>query len=328
MKKLISVIVPCYNEEDVIDLTYKVLKETLPGDKYEWEFIFVDDGSKDKTAERLKYISSCDSSVKIIIFSRNFGHQYAVTAGINASNGDAVVLIDADLQDPPAVIIDMLDKWEKGYDVIYGVRMERDGESYFKKITAKLFYRVINKLSDTNIPLDTGDFRIMDRKVVDVLKSMPEKDRFIRGMVSWVGFNQIPIYYARETRKAGVSKYPLFKMIRFALDGILSFSTLPLKASSYLGFITSLVSAASIIYALFLRLFTTNWVTGWTLLFIGVSFFCGILLICVGILGEYLGRIYGEIKKRPLFIIKETQGFQSKDQSCNVLLLSEGVLQD
>jgi len=307
--KLVTVIVPCYNEEEMIALTHKTLSEVLSPLPYKWEFIFVDDGSKDKTVPELEKIQATDPCTKIVIFSRNFGHQFAVSAGIEASNGDAVVLIDADLQDPPSVIKEMLIKWEEGYDVVYGVRKHREGETFFKKITAKMFYRIINKLSDIPIPMDTGDFRLMDRKVVNSLIQMPERDRFIRGMVSWVGYNQTPVYYDREKRTAGVSKYPLFKMLKFAVDGILSFSREPLKLAIYFGFFTSILSILGILYGLYVRIFTNNWVTGWTFLFIAILFFGGIQLICIGIIGEYVGRIYGESKRRPLYIVKQTKGF-------------------
>ncbi len=273
------------------------------------ELIFVDDGSNDRTRELLKSYAKEDSKIKLIGFARNFGHQIAVTAGIDAASGDAVVLIDADLQDPPEVVHEMIAKWREGYDVIYGTRTERPGESAFKLATARGFYRLLNHLSDVPIPLDTGDFRLMSRPVVDTLRSMPERDRFVRGMVSWVGFKQIALPYKRAERFAGQSKYPLRKMLRFATDGILSFSTKPLQMSVGLGMLCAALALAGILYALGLRFFTSNWVEGWTALMIAVLFLGGIQLICVGILGEYVGRIYHEVKNRPLYVVQERFGF-------------------
>lgn len=313
-KALISIVIPCYNEEEVINETLKRIEQFCAelNDKYDVELIFVNDGSKDNTLHILKEHSKINNKVKIIVFSRNFGHQIAVTAGIDASSGDAVVLIDADLQDPPEVIHQMLDRWEEGYDVVYGVRAFREGETAFKLATAKMFYRFLNKLSNVKIPLDTGDFRLMSRKVVDSLVSMPEKDRFVRGMVSWVGFNQIALPYKRAERFAGESKYPLRKMIKFALDGILSFSSKPLELSVYIGIFSAMFSIIGIFYAIILRLFTNVWVEGWTALMIAILFFGGMQLISIGIVGEYIGRIYNEIKKRPLYIVDEYIGFNNE----------------
>ena len=272
-------------------------------------FIFIDDGSKDLTPVLLQNFVNKENFVKAIFLSRNFGHQIAVTAGLDASKGDAVVIIDADLQDPPEVIHEMILEWEKGYDVVYGKRIDRKGESIFKKLTAKMFYRVLNMLSDVYIPLDTGDFRLISKNVVQNLKQMPEKDRFLRGMISWVGFRQTAIKYHRDKRFAGVSKYPLRKMLRFASDGILSFSTKPLQISIGLGMVSSFLSLLVIFYALFLRIFTNIWVEGWTALMIAVLFIGGIQLLCIGILGNYIGRIYDESKNRPLYLVRQYRGF-------------------
>ena len=311
-KNLLSIVIPCFNEEDVIEETISRLNILCSKvDGFDVELIFVDDGSKDKTKELIKKISTSNSQVKLISFARNFGHQIAVTAGIDAAKGDAVVLIDADLQDPPEVIHEMLAKWHEGYDVIYGTRMERPGESIFKIATARYFYRLLNRLSEVAIPLDTGDFRLMSRNVVESLKAMPENDRFVRGMVGWVGFKQIALPYKREKRFAGVSKYPLRKMLKFAIDGILSFSTKPLQLSITLGIICATLATIGICYALFLRLFTNIWVEGWTALMITVLFMGGVQLICVGILGEYVGRIYNQMKNRPLYIVSEYVGFDN-----------------
>jgi dolichol-phosphate mannosyltransferase len=309
-KSLLSIVIPCYNEEEVIEETTKRLIHVCSSLKnFDVELIFVDDGSHDTTRELLKRFSTEDNRIRIIGFARNFGHQIAVTAGIDAANGDAVVLIDADLQDPPELIHDMVSKWQQGYDVIYGTRTDRQGESSFKLATARSFYRLLNNLSDIPIPLDTGDFRLMSRPVVDTLRAMPERDRFVRGMVSWVGFKQTALPYKRAERFAGVTKYPLKKMVRFATDGILSFSTKPLQVSAGLGMISASVALIGIFYALFLRVFTDIWVEGWTALMIAVLFLGGVLLISVGILGEYVGRIYNEIKNRPLYVVQEYVGF-------------------
>jgi dolichol-phosphate mannosyltransferase len=294
---LLSVIVPCFNEEPVVREAHRSLLETLETNpEGGFELIYVDDGSRDGTLKILRELQQADHRVRVIALSRNFGHQIAVTAGLEHARGEAVAVIDADLQDPPEVILEMLDRWRQGVDVAYGVRSERAGETAFKLWTAKAFYRFINRLSDVAIPLDTGDFRLMDREVVNALLAMPERDRFVRGMVAWVGFRQEPVHYRRAACLAGETKYPLKKMLRFATDGILSFSLVPLR-----------LAVLGIVYALALRLFTDVWVTGWTLLFIGMLF--------LGVMGEYLGRIYGEVKRRPLYLAKERLGFQSANQS-------------
>jgi dolichol-phosphate mannosyltransferase len=308
---LLSVVVPCFNEELVLHETHRRLGGVLAGlDDLDYEIIYVDDGSRDRTPMLLQQLQVGDRHVRVVEFSRNFGHQIAVTAGVEHAAGDAVVLIDADLQDPPEVIAEMVARWREGYDVAYGVRTDRPGESAFKLATAKSFYRVINRMSETDIPLDTGDFRLMDRKVVDALQSMPERDRFVRGMVSWVGFRQIAVPYRREPRLLGESKYPLFKMVRFALDGITSFSVQPLRVATWLGFAVSAFALLGILYALGLRLFSSNWVTGWTAMMIAVLFLGGVQLLSLGIIGEYIGRIYGEAKRRPLYLVAERRGFR------------------
>jgi dolichol-phosphate mannosyltransferase len=307
---LLSIVTPCYNEEEVIDETIRRLK-TFCSElvNFNVELIFVDDGSRDRTRELLKCFATSDSRIKLIGFARNFGHQIAVTAGIDAANGDAVVLIDADLQDPPEIIHQMIAKWREGYDVVYGTRSERQGESAFKLATARGFYRLLNRLSDVTIPLDTGDFRLMSRNVVDTLRAMPERDRFVRGMVSWVGFKQTALPYKRAERFAGASKYPLRKMLRFAMDGILSFSTTPLQMSAMAGIICASFALLGIIYAVLLRLFSNSWVEGWTALIVAVLFIGGVQLIAIGVVGAYIGRIYNEIKNRPLYVVQEYLGF-------------------
>jgi len=305
MQKKISVVVPCYNESEVLhefnERLFLVLKDLQD---YLYEVIYVDDGSSDNTYRILKSFKDNSNCIEIISFSRNFGHQIAISAGIDRSKGDAVVVIDADLQDPPELIKEMTLIWLNGADVVYAVRNSRKGESKFKLLTAKFFYRILQKVADIEIPTDTGDFRLMDRKVVDVLCSMNERDRYIRGMVSWIGFVQKPIFYKRDIRFAGETKYPLKKMINFALDGLISFSTKPLQIATMFGIFIFILSILGILYSLFLRLTTENWVPGWTLMFIAVLFLGGIQLIFMGLIGEYVGRIYGESKKRPLYIKK------------------------
>lgn len=308
----VSIIIPCLNEEATLVETHGRLANVLSSISYGYEIIYINDGSKDNTSCILTEMSSSDPHVKVISFSRNFGHQTAVTAGIDHASGDAVVLIDADLQDPPELIPKMLELWRQGYDVVYGQREERAGETFFKRFTARLFYKCINRLSEIPIPLDTGDFRLMDRRVVDVLRNMPENDRFIRGMVSWVGFKQTPIRYKRQARVAGETKYPLTKMVRFALDGITSFSRIPLKVAGILGFLSCSLALVGIVYSLVVRLLTDNWEPGWTTLMLVVLFLGGAQLMCLGIIGEYVGRTFMEGKRRPLYVIRETLGFDEK----------------
>jgi dolichol-phosphate mannosyltransferase len=303
--------VPCYNEELNLDETLFRLESFVKSlTDFSVEVIFVDDGSVDSTLKILKNASQSSSLFKVVSFSRNFGHQLAVTAGVNASSGDAVVLMDADLQDPPEVIHQMIEKYREGYDVVYGTRTLRRGETFFKKITAKFFYKILNRLSDVPIPKDTGDFRLMSRRVVNILNEMPEKDRFIRGMVSWIGFQQISIKYVRQERFAGETKYPLKRMLSFALDGILSFSSKPLKIAINLGMFCAFLALIGIFYALGLKFFTDVWIVkGWTALMIAILFMGGVQLVCIGILGEYVGRTYIESKNRPLYVVKEKIGF-------------------
>lgn len=312
---MISVVVPCYNEEEVLPETNRRLVETLSTLGLAFEILYVDDGSADATAQILYSLRAQDDRIRVLQFSRNFGHQTAVSAGIDHARGDAVVLIDADLQDPPEVIQQMVSLWREGYHVVYGHRQERAGESAFKLQTAKLFYRLLNLISDVPIPLDTGDFRLMDRKVVAALSRMPERDRFLRGMVSWVGYRQTAVQYRRAARFAGTSKYPLWKMFRFAVDGLISFSLVPLRFASILGMSASALALLGIVYALIARLFTSYWVTGWTLLFIGVLFMGGIQMITLGILGEYVGRIYREGKRRPLYLTMEPSATDDEQPS-------------
>jgi len=308
--RLLSVIVPCYNEEGVITETVKRMKDFAADLKnFDVEFIFVDDGSRDQTRAMLKSFAASDGRIKIVGLARNFGHQIAVTAGIDAARGDVVVLIDADLQDPPEVIHQMIKKWEEGYDVVYGTRTERLGESIFKLLTARIFYRLLNKLSSVPIPLDTGDFRLMSRAVVDVLVAMPERDRFIRGMVSWVGFKQVALPYKRAQRFAGETNYSFQKMVTFAFDGILSFSTKPLELSLFLGMVVTGIFTLGFFGIIIQRIVSGSWTSIELIVLTAVGLLGGLQLLCLGILGQYVGRIYSEIKNRPLYIVQEYQGF-------------------
>jgi dolichol-phosphate mannosyltransferase len=307
---LLSVVVPCFDEANVITRSHRRLSSLLASlPDIAWEILYVDDGSNDGTLDSLREIQAADPQVRVLALSRNFGHQIAASAGLEAAVGDAVVLIDADLQDPPELIPDMLARWRDGVDVVYGERESRAGETRFKRWSAGLFYRLLNRLSKTPIPIDTGDFRLMDRRVVDAVLAMPERDRFLRGMVAWAGFRQEPIRYRREARTAGESKYPLRRMLRFAADGLLSFSLVPLRLAVYMGLLASALALIGIAYALALRLFTDIWVPGWTLLFIAVLFLGGVQLLSLGVIGEYLGRVYWEVKRRPLYLVKERLGF-------------------
>lgn len=304
-KKKVSLVIPMYYEEEVASKCYEKVKEILNElEKYDYEIIFVNDGSKDRTLEILEEIARKDEKVKVISFSRNFGHQAAVTAGLKEVTGDAIVIIDADLQDPPELIPDMLKYWEEGNEVIYGKRKTRKGESAFKLLTAKMFYKTLNSLSDVEIPKDTGDFRLVDRKVVDVINSMPEHNKFLRGLWGWIGFKQIPYEYERQERFAGKTKYPLKKMLKLASDGIISFSTKPLKLVGALGIVSILISIAILIYALISFIFKLNNLSaGWTSIMVAVTFFAGVQLLSIWIMSEYIGRIYDETKQRPQYII-------------------------
>ncbi len=298
-----SVIVPMYNEEEVIEHTYRRLSEVMSAADGRYELIFVNDGSKDKTIEVISKIRDEDDHVRLIDFSRNFGHQIAITAGMDYARGDAIIVIDADLQDPPEIILQMIAKWKEGYEVVYGKRLKRKGETLFKKWTAALFYRMLRSMTNVDIPVDTGDFRLIDRKVCDVLRSLKEKNRFVRGLISWIGFKQTSVEYVREERFAGETKYPLKKMISFALDGITSFSYKPLKIATYAGFTISLGAFIYLLYVLWKRLFS-NTEAGWASTLAIILIFNGIILMLLGVIGEYIGRIYDESKNRPLYIIR------------------------
>jgi len=308
MSILCSVVVPMYNEEEVIPVTYQRLTDVMEKANVNYEIIFVNDGSRDKTAELLNEICDNDKRVKLLDFSRNFGHQIAITAGMDYSCGQCIVVIDGDLQDPPELIPAMIEKWKDGYDVVYGKRISRQGESIFKKLTAAIYYRLLRSMTDVSIPVDTGDFRLIDRKVCDALKEVKERNRYVRGLISWLGFKQTSIEFERQERFAGETKYPLRKMLKLAFDGITTFSYKPLKLASYIGTIISLGSFAYLIFVIVQRLFFPETVQpGWASTLAVSLFFNGITLLMLGIMGEYVGRIYDEVKGRPLYIIKETK---------------------
>jgi len=306
MTKIIySVVAPIYNEIEIIDEFCKRITDVMYATGETWELVLVDDGSTDGSTERIRELASASEQIRGVIFARNFGHQIAVTAGLDFSRGDAVTIIDADLQDPPEVILDLIEKWKEGYQVVYAVRSEREGESWFKKFTASLFYRVIFRITDVKIPLDTGDFRLLDRKVVDVMNSMRERHRFLRGMSSWIGYKQIGVEYKRAARFAGETKYPFKKMLKLALNAITGFSYFPLQVASYFGFASAGLAIIAIPVVAILRMTGTQFFGGQATTLIAVLFLGGVQLISLGILGEYIGRLYDEAKGRPLYIVSE-----------------------
>jgi dolichol-phosphate mannosyltransferase len=307
MKPTYSIVVPVFNEAENLSELYRRLAGVMRSLKEPWEIIFVNDGSTDETSDRLKEIKEKDDHIRVAEFVRNFGHQIAVTAGMDIAEGGAVIIIDADLQDPPEVIPDLIARWKQGYEVVYAIRSEREGETWLKEFTAKLFYRLIYRITDVKIPLDTGDFRLLDEKVVAVLRTMRERHRFLRGMAAWVGFRQIGVPYRRHARFAGKTKYPLGKMIRLALNAVTSFSYFPLQMATYLGFFCAGIAAIAIPIVVVLRLTGSGAFFGQATTLISVLFLGGVQLICVGILGEYIGRVYDEVKGRPLYIMREEE---------------------
>jgi dolichol-phosphate mannosyltransferase len=301
---LLTIIVPVYNEQDNIEPLIRRLLPILKN--YQYELIFVDDGSKDKTPQIIKKQAQKNQNIKLISFYRNFGHQMALSAGYETAKGDCVVTIDADLQDPPEIIPQMINKWRKGVKIVYAKRKEREGENFFKKFTASFFYRLINFLSDISIPQEVGDFRLLDKEVVEFLKNLQEKPSFLRGLVSWGGFSTEFVYFKREKRFAGETHYGFFKMLNFALEGITSFSIKPLRIATYFGFLSGMLGFIGIIYKLIERIiYPQQFTVGWAGLFTAIMFLGGIQLITIGIIGEYIGKIYQEIQKRPKFLIKE-----------------------
>jgi polyisoprenyl-phosphate glycosyltransferase len=308
----ISVVVPLYNEEGNVAPLFQRVTAALaqiPGNP-SCEFVIVNDGSTDGTADRVREQMRLRQNVVLVNLSRNFGHQLASTAGIETAQGDAVILMDGDLQDPPELVVPFVEKWREGYDVVYAIRRTRKGESAFKLFTAKLFYRIVRRLTKTDIPVDTGDFRLMSRRVVEALRRSTERHRYLRGLVSWVGFRQIGIPYDRDARSWGTTKFPLGKMLRFAIDGITSFSDVPLRLASYLGFCASLVAFVYALYVIVSKIFSIHplaYTPGWASTIVAVLFLGGVQLIGIGILGEYIGRIYDEVKGRPIYIVSDIE---------------------
>jgi len=302
----LSIIIPVYNEEQNIPVLVNRLRQVVSSLNLKTEMIFVNDGSRDRTIDKVKELASQDSSIKYIDFSRNFGHQVAVSAGLDHCLGEYVVIIDADLQDPPELIHDMFAKMKQGYEVVYARRRSRAGESFMKKYTARMFYRILSSITSIDIPLDTGDFRMVHRKIVDVLKHMPEQQKFLRGQISWAGFHQTFIEYDRDERHAGETGYTYKKMMRFAMDGITSFSNLPLKFATALGFVVSFISFLFALWALYSRFISKSYVPGWTSLMLVVLFIGGVQLVCIGIIGEYISRLSANVRNRPLYIINDS----------------------
>lgn len=300
-----SIVAPIFNELENIPELYRRVREVMTAAGETWELLLVDDGSTDGSTARIRELAAQDEHIRPVIFARNFGHQIAITAGWDYSRGDAVIIIDADLQDPPEVIPDLIAKWREGFEVVYAIRAEREGETWFKKTTASLFYRIVHRITDVKIPVDTGDFRLMDRQVVDVLKTMREKYRFPRGMSAWVGFSQVGVPYKRAVRFAGQTKYPFNKMLKLALNAITGFSYFPLQLATYFGFGSASLAIIAIPVVIIMRLIGHGAFTGQATTLIAVLFLGGVQLISLGVLGEYLGRIYDEVKGRPLYIVRE-----------------------
>lgn len=306
MNPALSVIIPIYNEEQNIPVLYERMKHVMENLGLTYELLFINDGSRDRSMQLIRDLAKKDDAVHFINFSRNFGHQIAVTAGLDACKGEQVVIIDADLQDPPELIAEMRAKMEEGYEVVYARRNKRKGENFMKRWTAKMFYRTLAKITSIEIPLDTGDFRIMDRKIVDVLKKMPEQQKFLRGQISWAGFRQTYITYDRDQRNAGETGYTYKKMMRFALDGITSFSNWPLKVATISGFVVSGITFLIALYALYSRFVTKDYVPGWTSLILAVLFIGGVQLITIGIIGEYISRLSANVRNRPLYVVADS----------------------
>ncbi len=301
----LSIILPVFNEEETLPELDRRLQGLLGEIGESWEVVFVNDGSRDKSLPMLKEMCAREPRYRLLSFARNFGHQAAITAGVDRAEGEAVVIMDADLQDPPEIVRDMIAKWREGFDVVYGVRKKREGETWFKLLTASIFYRLLRSMIRIEIPLDAGDFRLMSRPVVHALRALRETHRFVRGMVAWVGFRQTAVYYERPARFAGETKYPLRKMLRFAIDGITSFSTVPLRIATWLGVGAGGVGIAAAGWAVWTRLYNGETVPGWTTIMIAVSLGSSAQLLMTGILGEYIGRIYEEVKRRPLYVVAE-----------------------
>jgi len=305
-----SLVIPAHNEEGVIDELAAQLRELMDRLDGDAEVILVDDGSRDRTWELMVKQANLDERFKLVKLSRNFGHQIALTAGVDLSTGDAVIVLDADLQDPPEVVLELAARWREGYDIVYAVREERDGETRFKRATAAWFYRAFNRISEVKVPLDVGDFRLVDRRALDVLDRMRESNRFVRGMFSWIGLDQTGVVYHRHERYAGETKYPLRRMLRFAATGVISFSSAPLRAALNLGFIVSALSFALGLWSIFVKVTGFYNVPGWTSIVVITSFLGGIQLIVLGVIGEYIGDIHAEVKRRPLYVVSQVENFE------------------
>jgi len=307
MSPVLSVVVPVFNEEGNLPELHRRLAAVLPAVVDSWEIVFVDDGSRDRSWELIRGLAAADPHVRGVRFSRNFGHQMAFAAGLDHARGDAVVIMDADLQDPPELIPELVARWREGHEVVYAVRTRREGETLFKKLTASVFYRLLRRITQVEIPVDTGDFRLMGRRALEAFRRLPERHRFTRGLVAWVGFSQVGVPYARAARKAGETNYPLRKMLRFAVDAITSFSHVPLQLATWLGFLTSLFAFAYIVVVVVLKFVGISW-PGYTSLMAAILFLGGVQLVMIGLLGEYLGRVYDEVKGRPLYLVQDTVG--------------------
>ena len=321
---LISVIAPVFNEVEIVDRFYTrttAAMRSVPGVDY--EIVLVDDGSSDGSWERMAELAADDPRLVLVRLARNFGHQIAITAGVDVACGDAVVVIDADLQDPPEVIGRMVDQWREGYDVVYGVRSERKGETRAKLWTASLFYRILRRFTNIDIPVDVGDFRLLSRRAADQLRQLREKDRFVRGLVSWMGFKQVGVEYERDERVAGETKYPLGKMLKFAADGITSFSTVPLKLASWMGYVASAFAFLYMI-SVFVQKMMGHTVEGWATIMVAMLFVGGVQLICLGIMGEYIGRIFNEVKPRPVYVLQEVTNGADRRGSVESVVAGSG----
>ncbi|NUQ79148.1 MAG: glycosyltransferase family 2 protein [Polyangiaceae bacterium] len=313
----LSLVLPIFNEEEIIpelDRRLRAFLQDLPDIGDDWEIVFIDDGSKDKSLSMLEALSAAEPRYKILALSRNFGHQLAITAGLDRAEGEAVVVMDADLQDPPEVVGEMLERYREGFDIVYAIRRRRHGETLFKRATAAVFYRFLKAMLGVSIPLDAGDFRLMSHRVVLTLRGLREHHRFVRGMVAWVGFKSTAVTYDRPARFAGETKYPLRKMLRFAVDGITSFSIVPLRAATWLGILSGILALSVAAWALYVRFYVNEVVPGWTTIMIMVALGSSAQLLMIGILGEYVGRIYEEVKRRPLYVVAKETNFEHPDR--------------
>lgn len=325
-KTVYSVIVPLYNEELVINQSYKRLKEVMDSTNESYEIVFVNDGSKDRTREIAEEICSRDENIKLINFSRNFGHQAAITAGMDLALGDAIIVIDADLQDPPEVMLRMIEKWKEGYEVVYGKRLKREGETFFKKFTARVYYRLLRSMTTVDVPVDAGDFRLIDRKVCNTLIALPERNRYVRGLVSWVGYKQTYVEFIRQERFAGETKYPLKKMFKLACDGITALSYKPLIIAGNFGVLALLVGMILMFVDIMKAILNKSSVQNFTMI-IGINMMMfGVVLGCIGIMGQYIGRIFDESKGRPIYIISSTTNYNRSSKKYNIINLEKKTL--